>query len=184
MLEARFLRALHAKDPLARLVEEPCPGVFTFNAFTGGFCRELLAEVDKHESYAPNSMNKYGLVLKEAGMGRLCERLLQTVVNPLVRRYYPRIGHLGSYHGFIVNYDPKKQGSLDLHEDSSTVTLNVCLGRTFTGGKLLFRNPAGKILARIEHEVGQAVLHLGSQEHQAQTIRSGQRSNLILWCGR
>jgi predicted 2-oxoglutarate/Fe(II)-dependent dioxygenase YbiX len=89
---------------------------------------------------------------------------------------------LRKYHGFVVNYDPKKQGSLDLHEDSSAVTLNACLGRGFTGGKLVFRDDGGKILARVEHKVGQAVLHLGEQQHEAQNIRSGQRSNLILWC--
>ena len=178
----KFRTALRAPDPLASLIQEACPGVFTFNAFSRTFCNHVLSEVDQCESEPPNSMNKYGVVLKDVGMGSLCEHLLKTIVNPLVRRFYPSIGILKRYHGFIVNYDPKKQSSLDLHHDDSIVTLNVCLGRTFTAGDLVFRDDEGKLLARIEHSVGKAVLHLGSHLHQAQGIRTGKRSNLILWC--
>jgi predicted 2-oxoglutarate/Fe(II)-dependent dioxygenase YbiX len=129
-------------------------------------------------------MNKYGQVLKDIDMGYLCDDLLNTVVNPLVRRFYPSIGKLKDTHGFIVNYDPKKQGSLDLHYDDALVTLNICLGRKFTGGKLVFHDDDGTTMATVEHKIGQAVLHLGEHQHQALKITSGQRSNIILWCRR
>lgn len=181
-LTKRVSSALSHKDPWASLIREPCPGVFVFYAFTRSFCRDLLAEVDKHEPESPNSMNKYGLVLKDVGMGDVCEEFLHELVNPLVRRFYPRFGAFKDYHGFIVNYDPKKQGSLDRHSDSSQVTLNICLGREFTGGNLVFRNDKGKPEAEVEHHVGQAILHLGSHIHQAKSLKTGKRSNLILWC--
>lgn len=181
-LVPRLYAALGVKDPFARLMTEVCPGVYVFDAFTKDFCRKLLAQVERHEPEAPNSMNKYGLVLRDAGYGRLCEHLLESVVKPLTRRFYPGVGELRKYHGFIVSYDPEKQGSLDLHEDSSSVTLNVCLGRKFTGGKLLFYDDGGEEVACIGHKVGQAVLHLGERQHEAKPIRSGTRTNLILWC--
>lgn len=174
-------KALDVVDPFAYF-EEPCPGVYVFDAFTPRFCRDLLKGLSRYESMAPNSMNKYGLVLKAVGCTWLCDYLLNRIVNPLTKRFYPEVGRLRKTHGFVVNYDPKKQGSLDLHEDSSAVTLNVCLGREFTGGKLLFWDEVGKLRARVEHKVGQAVLHRGGQLHEAQRIRSGTRSNLILWC--
>lgn len=183
MLTPKLRLALRAPDPLAPLLSEPCPGVYTFDVFKRGFCASLLKEIEKHPVESPNSMNKYGLVLKDVGMGSLCENLLHSLVNPLVRRFYPSIGKLTRYHGFIVNYDPKKQSSLDRHYDDSLVTLNICLGRKFTGGKLVFRDEED-ILARVEHHIGQAILHPGNQLHQAQAIRTGTRSNLILWCRR
>lgn len=179
-------KALLEPDPLADLIEEPCGGVFAFDAFSRSYCNTLLREIEKFEVSAPNSMNRYGVALRDVGMGLLCEQLLDEIVNPLVRRLYPGLWPLKRYHGFIVNYDPKKQGSLDLHEDDSIVTLNVCLGHTFTGGKLVFRDgdKANTKLASIEHKIGRAVLHLGSQLHEAEKIKTGQRSNLILWCRR
>lgn len=185
VFEASFDAAIRAPDPLAPLITEVCPGVFKFKALDAGSCRSLLEEISKHPSEAPNSMNKYGQVLKDIGMGYLCQDLLDTVVNPLTRRFYPSIGKLKHTHGFVVNYDPKKQGSLDLHYDESDVTLNICLGRKFTGGQLVFRDDDGAQMApAIEHKVGTAVLHLGEHQHQARKLKSGQRSNLILWCRR
>lgn len=182
-LPPRLGAALSTKDLLAPLIQEPAEGVFTFDLFSRAYCRELLEEVEQHEQHEPpNSMNKYGLVLDDIGMGDVCKKLLSQVVNPLVRRVYPRIGPLKTYHGFTVNYDPKKQGNLDLHRDDSLVTLNVCLGREFTGGKLVFRYDDGGIAVKLDHVVGRAVLHLGEQLHEAQKIRTGTRSNLILWC--
>jgi hypothetical protein len=182
-IRSHVRRALDVKDLLVPLIEEPAEGVFTFDLFHHAYCADLLDEVAKHEpKEPPNSMNRYGLVLDEAGMGSICQILLTKVVNPLVRRVYPRLGPLKSYHGFIVSYDPKKQGSLDLHRDDSLVTLNVCLGHTFTGGRLVFRYDDGGIATKIDHRIGRAVLHLGEQLHEAQKIRTGTRSNLILWC--
>ncbi len=180
-LRPKLDRALKAKDPLARLIEEPAPGVFVFDALAPGFCERLLTETEQLESAAPNSMNKYGLVLEDVGLGAFGERLLRTIVRPLARRFYPRIGELRRCHGFVVRYT-RNQRSLDLHYDQSDVTLNICLGPEFTGGRLVFRDNEGKALAKLDHVVGRAVLHLGSHLHQAQAIRSGRRSNLILWC--
>jgi len=181
-LKPRLRSALAVHDPLAGLIAEPCPGVFVFDAFTPAFCERLLRDIEQYPSVEPNSMNRYGTVLKEIGLGPFGQRVLTKLVSPLARRCYPRFDQLRHYHGFVVNYDMKKQRSLDPHLDESDVTLNVCLGREFTGGKLIFRDEHDRVIAKLDHEVGQAVLHLGTQLHQAENIKSGKRSNLILWC--
>lgn len=180
-LRLPLANALEAPDPLAKLIEEPCPGVFTFDAFTKGYCNKLLKELSQHEDVAPNSMNRYGRVLKDIGYGPLCEYLLDKLVNPLTRRFYPSFGTLRHYHGFTVSYS-NKQRSLDVHHDDSDITLNICLGGDFKGGKLVFLDDDGKSVAKLEHVVGRAVLHPGAHYHQAQNIKSGNRTNLIMWC--
>jgi hypothetical protein len=179
--DTKLAEALVAPDPLAQLIEEPAPGIFTFNAFNVGYSLKLAHELNRFESEAPNTMNRYGRVLGDIGYGSLGKTLLSTLVRPLTRRFYPSVGHLRSVHGFTVSYS-KKQRSLDPHTDDSAVTLNVCLCGGFTGGKLVFRRQDGSIACKIGHRVGMAVLHRGDVMHQAQATRSGERTNLILWC--
>jgi hypothetical protein len=115
-------------------------------------------------------------------------------VSPLASLFYPDVGgdSLDSHHGFVVEYQPGKDVSLDFHVDASDVTLNVCLGKEFTGGELYFRGvrcglcqqtdwlPAEEF--QIGHVPGRAILHRGRHRHGAQPITGGARYNLILWC--
>ena len=166
-------------------VKQVAPGVYIFfDAFAKSSCRELLAEILRHKSAPPNSMNKYGVVLADIGLGPLCERLLNTFVNPFSVEVFPYVGRMTKVHGFLVNYAVGKQRALGAHFDDSDVTLNVCLGKSSAGGKLVFLDHNDRPQIEIGHKVGQAVLHLGAHTHQARAIRSGKRSNLILWCSR
>lgn len=96
-----------------------------------------------------------------------------------------------------------------MHVDDSEVTLNVCLGKEFTGvscekkirrkviciytnfrmlgGTLNFYGGKGDPSEKKEdfeffHEKGTAILHSGKHWHEANKIKSGERCNLILWC--
>ncbi len=60
--------------------------------------------------------------------------------------------------------------------------IDVCLGGNFTGGRLVFIGPGGVTDCKIDHKVGTAVLHPGEYMHQAQNTKTGERTNLILWC--
>ena len=182
-LTPRFRDALNAPDPLARLIAEIAPGVFTFDVFSKRFCAKLVSMLADCESVVPNSMNKYGIELRQVGMGGLCKALLDDVVNPLTRRFYPSIVRLCDYHGFVVAYAPDKQRKLMLHCDQSDVTLNICLGKKFTGGDLILAdNVTGRTSAALGQVVGRGVLHRGSQLHRTAPVTSGERMNLILWC--
>lgn len=75
---------------------------------------------------------------------------------------------------------------LDLHHDASEVTLNVCLGRQFSGAGLRFCGRFGsadhrRMATTCVHVPGRALLHLGRQRHGADDITGGERLNLILW---
>jgi hypothetical protein len=89
--------------------------------------------------------------------------------------------------------DPLSTTILRKSPRNGSITLNVCLGKEFTGGELFFR---GVRCAEhqetpwrpdeefdIVHVPGRAILHRGRHRHGAHPITGGERYNLILWCG-
>ena len=117
--------------------------------------------------------------------------LLRVIVAPVAAALYRRTeifaSSLDHHHSFVVHY-ANKGGDLDLdmHHDASEVTLNVCLGKEFTGAGLRFCGRFGgashrKSTCVLSHVPGRAVMHLGRQRHGADSIASGERLNLILW---
>ncbi|KAI9384360.1 hypothetical protein POPTR_012G051200v4 [Populus trichocarpa] len=99
---------------------------------------------------------------------------------------------LDSHHGFVVEYGKDWDVDLGFHVDDSEVTLNVCLGKQFSGGELFFRGTrcdkhvnTGSQPEEIfdySHVPGGAVLHLGRHRHGVRATTSGHRINLLLWC--
>lgn len=163
-------------------IDEAYPGVFVFDALERWQCARILTEVRARPvpKDGPNSMNKYGSVLR----GKLlveASDLQRRFVKPLVEENFPDIDKLNPRpYAFVVDYDMKRQRKLDSHFDSSTVTLNICLGGEFTGGDLIMHH--GQRRYRIQHKIGQAIVHRGGYVHRAEPLKSGWRSNLILWC--
>jgi hypothetical protein len=200
-----LVQAVRAGSPaaLSKACREVHPDVFAFDMLRPEFCAALLDEVAHFETWCsrsrlgvvrPNTMNNYGAVLDSFGFSPMLDRLMAEYVSPLAARYYPEVGgnSLDSHHGFVVEYQPGKDVALDFHVDESDVTLNVCLGKQFTGGELFFRGARcglcqhtpplpGEDFA-FAHAPGRAVLHRGKHRHGANPILSGHRFNLILWC--
>ena len=163
-------------------VREQGEGIYVFPLFSPIYCRRILREVAKHPqdpADQPNGLNRYGARLADVGLTSLADHLLNEVVKPLAKRFFPA-EKLAEQYGFIVDYEQGKQRGLVTHYDASDVTLNVCLGRKFEGGTLVFSDPT----VELDHKIGQAVLHHGTRLHRAKPLESGQRSNLILWCRR
>ena len=89
------------------------------------------------------------------------------------------------------------RNSLRKHTDDSEVTVNINLGKIFTGGDLIFkglRNTSQKnhqinktnigISTNdtvIHPELGKAIIHLGQHIHAVTPVETGERYNLILW---
>lgn len=86
------------------------------------------------------------------------------------------------------------------HVDQADLTVNICLGRKFEGGRLFFYGlrenltedeklhvpplyPSEKKppVFWYDHRVGEGVFHLGEQ-YRTEEIRSVERINLIIWC--
>lgn len=176
--------------PLLRI---EAPGIYSFDLFTPEFCDMLLEEVEhaqetaREELIRPNGMNRYGVVLNQLGLEPMITSLQQDHLLPLQKTLFPEDGCTADdHHCFIVRYKAGEDVGLDMHEDDSDITLNVCLGKQFTAATLSFcglaaDNDHRKLKHTYAHQKGRAVLHLGRQRHGADNIESGERVNFILW---
>jgi len=180
------------------------PHVFSAPCLQQSFCEQLLEEIDHFQQWCerenvpiprPNSMNNHGVILDLMGLRSFLDGLMQAVACPLASVLYPHHGgrSLDSHHGYLVEYGPNKDERLDFHVDDSEVTLNICLGRHFQGGRLYMRGVRCPLhqqtpdvgldeVVTVDHEVGSMLLHLGCHRHGAEPLEAGSRSNLILWC--
>lgn len=200
-----FINAIkeNTKEGFRNIMSEPSPGVYTFAVLQPGFCGQLLAEVENFEKWVnaakfktmkPNTMNKFGAVLDDFGLDAMLQKFMEEFISPISRVFYPEVGGstLDSHHGFVVEYGSDKDIELGFHVDDSEVTLNVCLGKEFSGGELFFRGVRCDKHVNSEtqpeealdysHIPGQAVLHRGRHRHGARPTTSGHRINLLLWC--
>ncbi|GLJ31657.1 hypothetical protein SUGI_0636050 [Cryptomeria japonica] len=193
----------NTEESFRRIISEPSPGVYAFSMLQPGFCELLIAEVENFEKWVeitkykimrPNTMNKYGAVLDDFGFSPMLDKLMREFVTPMATVLFPALlgSTLDSHHGFVVEYSKDRDLELGFHVDDSEVTLNVCLGKQFTGGDLFFKGVRCDNHVNIQnfqeenvnysHVPGQAVLHAGRHRHGALAIDSGYRINLILWC--
>eukprot|EP00966_Prymnesium_polylepis_P090364 2092814-Prymnesium_polylepis.1 len=193
-LAPSFRAAFDEEDGAARaaklrgVVEEVAPGIFAFELLTHAFCDQLLEEMVHYEASGlpvvrPNSMNNYGVVLNSIGMERTMDLLQRDYVAPLAEALFPLEGaHVDHHHTFMVQYRAGEDLGLDMHTDACDVTLNVCLGKDFTGAGLTFCGLRGddsgderRFQYRHTHVKGRAIMHLGHQRHGADDIETGER---------
>ncbi|XP_071693435.1 2-oxoglutarate and iron-dependent oxygenase domain-containing protein CP2-like [Rutidosis leptorrhynchoides] len=203
-----FIKAFMANDSsrddsIRSIMSEPAPGVYTFNMLQPRFCEMLLAEVENFEKWIqetkfrimrPNTMNKYGAVLDDFGMNSMLEKLMEDFIRQISRIFFVDVGGfaLDSHHGFVVEYGYNRDIELGFHVDDSEVTLNVCLGKQFSGGELYFRGvrcdkhmnteALPEEIFDYSHVPGHAIIHRGRHRHGARATTAGQRINLLLWC--
>ncbi|XP_020524614.1 uncharacterized PKHD-type hydroxylase At1g22950 isoform X2 [Amborella trichopoda] len=200
-----FLKAIQENtlESFGAILTEPSPGIYTFDMLQPRFCNLLLAEVENFEKWVhrnkfrimrPNTMNKYGVVLDDFGLEVMLDKLMDDFVCPLSKVFFHEVGGstLDSHHGFVVEYGQDRDVDLGFHVDDSEVTLNVCLGKQFSGGDLFFRGircdnhvnsePYPEEIYDYPHIPGQAVLHRGRHRHGAKATTSGHRVNMLLWC--
>jgi len=155
------------------------------------FCDALLEELEAIQRSGlpltrPNSMNHYGVVLSEFGFDQLWQQLFNYVKPFLIFFYGDIVNLLDSYHAFIVQYKMTEQKGLGFHYDASEVTLNLCLGKSFSDGDLYFKGLYFQPETHSEeyiysHKTGQAIFHYGEHRHGALPITQGSRYNLIIW---
>lgn len=200
-----FLKAIseNKEESFRKIITEPSPGILTFELLQPRFCEMLLAEVDNFEKWVretkfrimrPNTMNKYGAVLDDFGLETMLDKLMDDFIQPISRVFFPEVGGstLDSHHGFVVEYGFDRDVDLGFHVDDSEVTLNVCVGKQFTGGELFFRGvrcekhvntgTQSEEVLDYSHVPGRAVVHRGRHRHGARATTSGHRLNLLLWC--
>ncbi|XP_073142985.1 2-oxoglutarate and iron-dependent oxygenase domain-containing protein CP2-like isoform X1 [Henckelia pumila] len=200
-----FLKAINenTETGFRNIMSEPSPGVFTFEMVQPRLCEMLLAEVENFEKWVhetkfrimrPNTMNKYGAVLDDFGMETMLDKVMEDFIRPISKFFFPEVGGstLDAHHGFVVQYGMNRDVDLGFHVDDAEVTLNVCLGKQFSGGELYFRGVRCENHVNTEtqseeifdyvHVPGRAILHRGRHRHGARATTSGNRTNLLLWC--
>lgn len=182
-------------------------GIYQVRIFSLQWCHRILLEIELFKIWSaetnndikrPNSMNNYGVILDTMGFSSFFDDLVMNVIKPLASVLFLIEGGaiLDSLHAFLVEYEIGKDLKLGFHRDDSQVTLNVCLGDSFTGGDIYFkgqrcnRHPDTSIISNeyfsesfeYSHQIGMGILHSGRNRHGARAILSGSRKNLIIWC--
>ncbi|XP_061586483.1 2-oxoglutarate and iron-dependent oxygenase domain-containing protein 2 [Cololabis saira] len=176
------------------LEEEAALRVYRLPVFEKSFCDELVEELEHFEQSPapkgrPNTMNNYGILLNELGFDEgFITPLREQYLQVLTSRLYPDCGGgvLDSHKAFVVKYDMNEDLDLSYHYDNAEVTLNVSLGKDFTGGNLYFGDmrqvPVNETeCTEVEHRVTEGLFHRGQHMHGALPISGGQRWNLIVW---
>ncbi|KAJ8312832.1 hypothetical protein KUTeg_010205 [Tegillarca granosa] len=181
-------------DVIQKVLSLSAERVYSFPVFTMEFCNKLIEELTNFENGEcpkgrPNTMNKYGILLNELGFDEeFITPLREKFLNPIAQKLYPDwCGQmLDSHRAFVVKYKLSEDLDLGYHYDNAEVTLNVSLGKEFTGGALFFgdmRTERKKTptYSECEHKPGTGLIHRGQHMHGALPIESGERYNLIIW---
>lgn len=190
---------------LQDLMDEEMFDVYSFPLLSESFCNRIQAyirrvtqELDTTQDPDFTSGGQRRVRnLDNIGLTWLNDLLFQLVVRPISRQLYQETemggekGDLDWRHAFIAAYaaDPdshKPRQRLVPHTDDAEVTLNVCIGDTFEGGKLKFwglrgTEEAGHLLGEYSPKRGRALLHAGRQLHEVTQVTSGDRFALIMW---
>ena len=106
-------------------------------------------------------------------------------MRPISRLLFPEVmGYDQQTFGFSIQYQPGMDTSLQPHTDASAATLNINLNmpdETYTGSEVDFYDATQGKANRLTFKPGMAMLHRGNVPHTAQAIKSGGRSNIVLW---
>jgi len=206
--DPEFLEAIHDNqlNSLFPLLDENylMAGIFVFPFFKSSFCAQFVEEcenLEKHNAIKnrPNSMNKYGFTINDIGFEEFTTLIMKQFITPMTSHLFGESwsSKCETNHSFVVKYSLGEDIQLKDHKDISDITLNVCLGKSFTGSKLHFYGRQSSTLSlpinnsgsyqrefqmiEFEHRVGTAILHLGQHVHGVDKLTSGQRWNLVMW---
>ncbi|EFC48978.1 hypothetical protein NAEGRDRAFT_35199 [Naegleria gruberi] len=180
------------REILLTILTEEVPQVYSLEIFTPEFSQKMIEEKNNYEKnhhvkLRPNSMNNYGIVIDEIGLGKFFDVFIVEYLCPLAKIMNPAGFDLDDHHTFFVEYFIGGDKDLNVHVDDAELTLNVCLGKPgFEGGNLFFRghrdNPKTyNQYFEYQHVVGRAVMHDGALMHGALPLTKGERVNLIIW---
>ncbi|GAD01675.1 hypothetical protein [Agarivorans albus] len=182
------------------LWQEAAPGVYTAQFFKPEKLIELRHYLDDVTTAGiplkpPYGivLNRHGAMLDERSEGYLAtpsfqafyRKLLDKYMRPIARLLFPEVyGYDSQTFGFSIQWQAGMDTSLRLHTDASSVTMNINMNLSdekFTGSEVDFYDPITGNIKRLSFEPGTAMIHRGNVPHASQAIRSGERSNLVLW---
>ncbi|XP_019964065.2 multifunctional procollagen lysine hydroxylase and glycosyltransferase LH3 isoform X1 [Paralichthys olivaceus] len=123
-------------------VEQPCPDVYWFPAFSEKMCDHLVETMEDNNQWSGGSHKDERLAggyenvptvdihMNQIGFEKEWLKFLKEYISPVTEKlypgYYPKAQAIMN---FVVRYRPDEQPSLRPHHDSSTFTINVALNR-------------------------------------------------------
>uniref|UniRef100_A0A672YDU0 procollagen-lysine 5-dioxygenase n=1 Tax=Sphaeramia orbicularis TaxID=375764 RepID=A0A672YDU0_9TELE len=135
-------------------VEQPCPDVYWFPAFSDKMCDHLVETMEDYGQWSGGSHKDERLAggyenvptvdihMNQIGFEKEWLKFLKDFISPVTEKlypgYYPKAQAIMN---FVVRYRPDEQPSLRPHHDSSTFTINIALnnkGRDYEGGGCRF----------------------------------------------
>ncbi len=165
------------------MVDEIGPNIIEFPLFTEQFCNEIVAlaeentwVTDRHTFYPTTDQT-----MESLGMQPIYQRVLEEFVYPIWVWFWELAGNdwnILHSENFIAKYDTENQGSLNLHHDSSLITLNVRLNDDFKGGGTYL--PKYKLTTQ-PRKMGNAMAHPGkiTHLHGGRPVEEGTRYILV-----
>ncbi|KAA0706473.1 Procollagen-lysine,2-oxoglutarate 5-dioxygenase 3 [Triplophysa tibetana] len=135
-------------------VEQPCPDVYWFPAFSDRMCDELVETMEhngqwsggKHKderlSGGYENVPTVDIHMNQIQFEKEWLKFLKDYIAPVTEKLYPGYyPKAQAVMNFVVRYRPDEQPSLRPHHDSSTFTINIALnskGRDYQGGGCRF----------------------------------------------
>lgn len=165
------------------MTDEIGPNIIEFPLFTEKFCDEVIAlaeqnewKTDRHTFYPTTDQT-----MESLKMQKIYQKVLEQFVYPIWIWFWELEGNnwqTSKSENFIAKYDTNNQGSLDIHHDSSAITLNVRLNDEFKGGGTFI--PRYKLTIQPQRK-GYAMAHPGqiTHKHGGRPVIEGTRYILI-----
>ncbi|KAM3590698.1 uncharacterized protein V6R79_014517 [Siganus canaliculatus] len=135
-------------------VEQPCPDVYWFPAFSERMCDHLVETMEHHDGWSGGTHKDERLAggyenvptvdthMNQIGFEKEWLKFLKEYIVPVTEKlypgYYPKAQAIMN---FVVRYRPDEQPYLRPHHDSSTFTINIALnskGIDYEGGGCRF----------------------------------------------
>ncbi|KAF3698361.1 Procollagen-lysine,2-oxoglutarate 5-dioxygenase 3 [Channa argus] len=123
-------------------VEQPCPDVYWFPAFSDKMCDQLVETMEDYGEWSGGKHTDERLAggyenvptvdihMNQIGFEKEWLKFLKEYIVPVTEKlypgYYPRAQAIMN---FVVRYRPDEQPFLRPHHDSSTFTINIALNR-------------------------------------------------------
>ncbi|KAM4536903.1 multifunctional procollagen lysine hydroxylase and glycosyltransferase LH3 [Odontesthes bonariensis] len=123
-----------------KFVEQPCPDVYWFPAFSEKMCDHMVETMEDHGEWSGGNHKDERLTggyenvptvdihMNQVGFEKEWLKFLKEYIVPVTEKlypgYYPKAQAIMN---FVVRYRPDEQPSLRPHHDSSTFTINIAL---------------------------------------------------------
>ncbi|CAI5669840.1 unnamed protein product [Oreochromis niloticus] len=176
-----------------KYVEQPCPDVYWFPAFSDKMCDHMVETMEDHGEWSGGTHKDERLAggyenvptvdihMNQIGFEKEWLKFLKDYISPVTEKlypgYYPRAQAIMN---FVVRYRPDEQPLLRPHHDSSTFTINIALNRKdidYEGGGCRFLRYDCKVESPRK---GWSFMHPGRLTHYHEGLRVTKGTRYIM----